>query len=66
MTYNLSYIPNKRLYSAVSFALAMMRKGQPAYEAVYRAAGYYKVDPSDVGHYCGQAAGRISGQRRRK
>jgi hypothetical protein len=64
--YAMDYIPDKRLYAAVMFALKMMREGTPPAVANARAAGYYHFPVTDVAHYTGQAGGTCAQRRRRR
>ena len=52
------------LYAAVMFARELMREGQSPDYANAWAAKKYKVKKSDVAHYTGQVAGRVSAKRR--
>jgi hypothetical protein len=61
----LDYIPNKRLFAAVMFALKMIREGVPPGVANTRAASYYDFPVSAVAHYTGQAGGRARARKRR-
>jgi hypothetical protein len=47
------FIKDRDLYSAVSFSIAMIRKGQNPGIANTRAAEYYGVDVKEVAHYVG-------------
>jgi len=64
--YVMDYIGDKDLFRAVMFARKMMRNGTEPAIAIRRAARYYDVDASDVGHYCAQVAGRINAERNGK
>ncbi len=59
----LPYIPDKRLYAAVQFALKMIREGTPPGLANWKAARYYRIDTSEVAHYTGMVAGRTKARR---
>ena len=58
------YIPDKKLASAVLFAVRMMRQGTYAPLANARAAKYYGVKTADVAFYTGQHSSRIKESRR--
>lgn len=62
-SYKMDYIPDKRLYVAVMFALKMMREGTPPGVANTRAANHYGVAVQDVAHYTGQVGGRSGGRK---
>jgi hypothetical protein len=64
--YAMDYIPDKTLYKAVMFARRMMREGTPPGVANSRAAGYYRVNVSDVARHTGQAGGTYAGRKRRR
>jgi hypothetical protein len=51
--YEIDYVPDRTRYSAVMFALRMMRQGTPPGIANTRAANYYGVSVQDVAHYTG-------------
>jgi hypothetical protein len=63
--YVMDEIPNPTLQKAVDLALKLMRQGQPPGLANTIAAKQYHVGVSAVARFTGQAAGTISGRRRR-
>lgn len=64
--YAMDYIPDPTLYRAVMFARKMIRDGTPPGVAISRAAGYYKVNVTDVARYTGQTGGTLSHRRRER
>jgi hypothetical protein len=62
--YVMDYIKDPDVYKAVSFARAMIRKGETPAIANRIAAHYYGVDVHDVAHYVAQVAGRIGAEKR--
>jgi hypothetical protein len=58
----LDYIPNKRLFAAVMFALKMIRAGTAPGVGNTRAVNYYEFPVSEVAHYTGQAGGPRASQ----
>jgi hypothetical protein len=64
--YAMDFIPDKRLYAAVMFALRMIREGRPPGVANTRAAIYFEVSVHDVAHYTGQVGGRSKSRKRRR
>jgi hypothetical protein len=63
--YVMDKIPDPRLQKAVELALKLMREGKPPGLANAIAAEQYHVGVSAVARCTGQAAGTISGRRRR-
>jgi len=57
-SYNMDYIPDRRLFAAMMFARRMMREGTPPDVASTRVANHYGVAVQDVGHFTGQVGGR--------
>jgi len=55
--YKLPYIPDKELYSAVMYAINMIKEGVGVGLANYRAAKYYKFETSEVAKFVGQFLG---------
>ena len=60
----LSFIPDKTLFKAVSFARSLIRKGVRPDIANNKAARYYRVDVSDVAHHIGKLASRVKKKRK--
>lgn len=56
----------KPLWSAIQFAVSMIRKGQPPGQAIHRASNYYGVPEHEVAQHVGRRGGRAAGARKRR
>ena len=62
--YDMPFIPNKTLFTAVMWARKMIREKElPPGMAIARAARHYNVRQRDIGHHVGIAASRVKARK---